>query len=344
MKILFFSRLFYPHIGGVEKHVYELSQRLIKKGHTIIVVTENFDGQQKDYELYQGISIYRIQVKNEKQKKWTIWKWLFNHKILIAQADIIHCHDVFFWYLPFRFLFPPKKVFTTFHGYEGIFPPAKKAILLRKVSEKLSFGNICVGDYLRKWYKTNPTFVIYGAINKLPIRQAIHKKIHIPIKIAFLGRLEKDTGVSLYIKALDELNKNKVNYFFEVFGDGSMKKQILQYGKVHGFIKNANESIRNTDILFASSYLSSMEAFYQKKLVISTYDNPLKKDILTMTPWSQWIVATDDPKTVASTIITFMQKPEYYKKNIENSYEWVCKQTWDSVVDIYLKLWSQNYK
>jgi len=71
---------------------------------------------------------------------------------LIQEADIVHCHDVFFWYLPFRFLYPKKKVFTTFHGWEGIFPPKWQAKVIRNISEKLSFGNICVGDFIRKWY------------------------------------------------------------------------------------------------------------------------------------------------------------------------------------------------
>jgi hypothetical protein len=53
---------------------------------------------------------------------------MWNNRDLIKEADIIHCHDVFFWYLPFRFLFPQKKVYIPFHGYEGNNPPNKRKI------------------------------------------------------------------------------------------------------------------------------------------------------------------------------------------------------------------------
>ena len=118
MKILFFSRLFYPHIGGVEKHVLEISRLLIKKGHKVCIITEKYENNLKSQEVIEGIDVYRIDIKN-KSKKLSVWSWLFKNVNLIKDADVVHCHDVFFWYLPFRFLFPFKKVYTTFHGYES---------------------------------------------------------------------------------------------------------------------------------------------------------------------------------------------------------------------------------
>lgn len=175
MTVLFLSRFFYPHIGGVERHVEEISKRLIKMGHEVVVVSESSTSEESpptSSKLWRGhhprcFKAYKIPVgENEKLKKFQIWRWLWRHRQLIKQADIIHCHDVFFWYLPFRFLYPQKPVFTTFHGYETKFPPSKKAIFVRKLSEKLSFGNICVGDYIKKWYRTNSNFTTYGGVRR----------------------------------------------------------------------------------------------------------------------------------------------------------------------------------
>ena len=119
MKILFFSRLFYPHIGGVEKHVFEVSKLLVKKGHEVTVITEQYSPELKLRKMIEGIEVFRIpKYKEGKFKKFKIWKWTLNNNQLIKNADIVHCHDVFFWYLPFRLLFPFKKVITTFHGHE----------------------------------------------------------------------------------------------------------------------------------------------------------------------------------------------------------------------------------
>ena len=165
MTIVFFTHRFWPEIGGVEKHALEVALELVKRGHKVTVLAEN-NGNLKDGEIYNGIEIIRIRIHtSERLKKFIIWKWLFINRKLIEKADVIHCHDVFFWFLPFRFLYPKKPVFTTFHGYETKFPPSYKAILMRKISEKLSFGNICIGDYIKKWYGTKPDFITYGGIS-----------------------------------------------------------------------------------------------------------------------------------------------------------------------------------
>ena len=90
MKILFLTRRFYPDIGGVEKHIDKISSELIKRGHEIIVITEN-PKNYKNHEKINGIEIYRIPIESENGKKWTIWKWLVKNRNLIKEADISSC-------------------------------------------------------------------------------------------------------------------------------------------------------------------------------------------------------------------------------------------------------------
>ena len=42
MTVVFFSRLFYPHIGGVEKHALEIGKILLKNNHKVVVFTEQY--------------------------------------------------------------------------------------------------------------------------------------------------------------------------------------------------------------------------------------------------------------------------------------------------------------
>ena len=98
MNVVFFARHFYPHIGGVEKHLFKISEILSKK-HTITVVTEQHDTSLPLSERYDNIHIYRIPIKgSEKNKKFEIWKYLYKHREIIRSSDIIHIHDVFFWF------------------------------------------------------------------------------------------------------------------------------------------------------------------------------------------------------------------------------------------------------
>lgn len=316
----------------------EISNLMVKDGHKVIVVTENHDW--KDTEEKDGIKIYRIPVgKSVWFKKFRIWWWLWNHQDLIKKADIVHCHDVFFWYLPFRFLYPRKKIFTTFHGYETQEKVSTRAEIMRKISEILSNGNICVGDFIAKWYGTKPDFVIFGGVNTKNYVE--YKPPKEPIKIAFAGRLEKDTGVHVYLKALDQLDEKKIKYQFFAYGDGSMKKYIEPYGETFGFVENVSDKIKYVDLVFASSYLTILEAMSLKKPVFAVDQNVLKRDYLEMTPFKDWIVIEDRPSKLAEYIVDYIQKPKDFMNAIEEAYDWTRTQSWDKIKNIYYQLWKK---
>lgn len=147
MKILFITHFYLPHIGGVEKHINEVAKRLERKGHIVKIISE------ADIK-YPHIKVFGLIY---------IWIWFFKNSKLIQDADVVHIHDVFIWYLPFRFICPRKEVFTTLHGWEGIWPIPLKYILYKKVASKLSFGVIAVGKYIEKYYEIEADKITYGA-------------------------------------------------------------------------------------------------------------------------------------------------------------------------------------
>lgn len=320
----------------------EVSRQLVQRGHKVIVLTEQHQESLKGKEIINSVVIYRIPVgKSEWLKKFRIWRWLFKHQDLIKKADIAHAHDVFFWYLPFRFLYPKKQVFITFHGYETHFPPAKKAIFVRKLSERLSFGNICVGDYIQKWYGTKPSYTSYGGVEILQINtNATNKKNK--LKILFIGRLENDTGLLIYLEALKILRKKEVDFEFEVCGDGSLRKLAEGEGRVVGFVPNLKTYLMRSDLIFSSSYLSILQAMLFKRPVFAAYNNPLKEDYLKMAPFARWIVIENSAIRIARKIIYHKYNKDKYNVLVEEGYNWVKAQRWDNVVSLYLKLWKMN--
>jgi glycosyltransferase involved in cell wall biosynthesis len=360
MTIVFLSRKFYPHIGGVEKHVQEISKILVKKGHRVIVISEQDSkshsiGYQSKLENARhtgnpiGIKSYKIRVGNDNWfKKFRIWRALWKNRKLILSSDIVHCHDVFFWYLPFKLLFPFKRVYTTFHGYEGNNIPGKKAIFMHKLSEKLSKGNICVGDVLKKWYGTKPNIITYGAVdfqmvNKFLVKNQNTNKFK--NKIVFFGRLEDETGVMKYVKALTILKNMKINLELDVFGEGSLKEEINKYNKDNNLrvnvfkpIMNIESVLNNYEYIFCSRYLSILEAMAFKKPIFAEYNNKIKKDYLTMAPFSKYIAIAKDEDEIAKEVVNLRSG----KSNISigKAYEWVKTETWEKMTDNYLKLWN----
>ena len=63
MTIVFLARRFYPLIGGVEKHVMEISKRLVAAGHRVIVVTE--EPPSYKVESYKVIKSSSVIARNE---------------------------------------------------------------------------------------------------------------------------------------------------------------------------------------------------------------------------------------------------------------------------------------
>ncbi|MDP2637841.1 MAG: glycosyltransferase family 4 protein [Candidatus Levybacteria bacterium] len=341
MKILFFTRLFYPHIGGVEKHILEISRILLKKGYSVVVVAERNDPNIKSEEILEGIQIHRINVgRNVWFKKFRIWKWLFENKYLIKEADVIHCHDVFFWYLPFRFLYRFKKVFTTFHGYES-YPVTKRAIVVRRISEKLSKGNLCIGDFIKKWYGTKPTYVSYGGV------KTSNMKMQNPVRISemsavFIGRLDEQTGIKTYVEAV-KLIRNKIPDFkFEVVGDGRLSQEINKYFRVLGFKDNPEKFLLKHNFAFVSRYLSILEAMAAKKLVFAVFDNPIKEDYLKLSPFAKHIIISRSAKEISEKVLFYLKNFSDKDRKVKEAFKFAKNQSWGNVVDIYQKLWGIN--
>ncbi len=337
MKVLFLTRRFYPEIGGVEKHVLEVSKRLVARGHNITVVAENYHSvDQSDTQYIKSkqpvkstriayfernkIRIHRLNVGADNRfKKFRIWLGMLGITREIRDADIVHCHDVFFWYLPFRFLFPGKKVFTTFHGYEG-FPVTKKEIIIRKISELLSHGTISVGSFIKKWYGANSDYVIYGGVD-VPRKT---KKISAPKAICF-ERLGDKTSISTYLKAAALIRAKIPNFSLElVNNDPIVTKHLIEFR-----------------YSFVSGYLSILESLAAKKMVFAVYDNPLKKDYLEITPFKSFINISKNPKELASKVQYFYSNKNIEQRQANLGYEWVKSQSWSKVVETYLKLWKK---
>ncbi len=59
MKIIQVAPYFYPHIGGVESHVFDLSRHLMRRGHRVVVLTSDYGGL-KERENVMGIPVRRV--------------------------------------------------------------------------------------------------------------------------------------------------------------------------------------------------------------------------------------------------------------------------------------------
>ncbi|HJZ05813.1 MAG TPA: glycosyltransferase [Patescibacteria group bacterium] len=306
MKVLFLTRLFFPHVGGVERHISGLINTLSKK-HKFTIITEQFSPDLPRHEVIKGVSIFRIPLANasEKHKKWLIWKWLLKNSYLIFSADIIHIHDVFFWILPFL-LFTRNRIFITFHGYEGVNAPVWKQKFWHKLAERLTRGNICIGDFHKKWYGTRPDIVSYGAVDQISTPTTKRAGA------IFIGRPTTDAGLEEY-KKLAKIHKIKLD--------------------IHTHTPNAARLIPRYKYAFVSRYLAILEALITKTPVIVHYNNAIKYDYLALAPFAKFISQFNDYRLADVFSIT----PD----KIQKGYKWAREQTWAKLAGEYETLWQK---
>jgi len=322
----------YPENGGVEKHIQKVAQILSKK-YELSVITTLTNLELSEFELIWGnIKCYRMpSYTDNKFKKFQIWKWLFIHRDILRGASVIHAHDVFFWIFPFVFGSKFKK-YITFHGWETKFPIPRKNIIIRKISEKLADGNICIGDFITKWYGTKADIISYGGVD--PARYPIKSSN----TLLFSGRLDRDTGFDTCVEVYKHL-KPRYHWKLHVVGDGPNRKLAPKDAKLFGFVKDPEKHVSTAKFVFTTGYLGILEAFAYKKLVISTYDNPLKKDYLLLHPMAKNMVIGKDWEEIVKKLQTLSDSQ--IQGMIRTAYNWSRQQTWEKVARQHEQLWSK---
>ena len=330
MKILFLSRRYYPDRGGIEKHIDEISKILIKQGHEILIVTQSKGTSKNRY----GAQIVRIpQNPKKSSEKLHVWKWFWKNRSILQNADIIHAHDVYWWYWPYRFLLLNKKSFVTFHGYET-YPIKRGAIVSRKISEILASGSIIVGDFMKKWYFAKPDKVIYGGVN-IPNKTSSPKNKYSAV---FMGRLDEHTGIMDYAKAVELVREDNPKFKFTILGEGRFANKLKKYS-LKKYNPDVDKFFQENNFAFVSRYLSILEAFANKRLVIAQYDNPVKKDYLEKTPYKDYIDIVNTPEAIAGKVNYLLKNNKEIENKVNRAFEWVQKSSWENVVDNYIKLW-----
>lgn len=87
---------FYPQPGGVEFHVYHLSQKLIDLGHSVIIITHDYGNRSGIRMLTNGLRVYyvpHIQVYRSSTVPSVFAEFaMFRNIFIREQIDIVHGH------------------------------------------------------------------------------------------------------------------------------------------------------------------------------------------------------------------------------------------------------------
>jgi len=96
-RICFASDFFYPSVGGVEMHQYQLAQCLMEHGHKVIVVTRTYNNRQGVRYLPNGLKVYYVPYRPSLDTVILpafAWHVPLYRKILLREGiEILHWHQ-----------------------------------------------------------------------------------------------------------------------------------------------------------------------------------------------------------------------------------------------------------
>lgn len=267
--IAIFSGYYFPHLGGVERYTYNLAKELHCMGYNIIIITSQYDIEQKNIEKTELAKIYRIPTYKVLVSRYPINK--INKKSRNLFKNIKEENIDFaivqtrFWamsYIASKFIkknnikslliehgsahFTVNNKILDYFGamYEHILTNSIK----RRIKSYYGVSNKCV-SWL-KHFNIEANGVLYNSID-ISIKKKYSKDIvkdNNKVKITFVGRMIEEKGVLKLIDAFKDLQKKYNNIELNLAGDGPILNKIIKENKNEDKI-NILGNLKHDDVL-----------------------------------------------------------------------------------------------
>jgi glycosyltransferase involved in cell wall biosynthesis len=372
MKIVMLSPYFYPHTGGTEKYVRDLSTAMIKEGHEVTVITNNLPKAKNapaHETLPEGIKVIRLDAVD-------LFSYLptsfgqFNLKMLEGY-DIVHCHVPAFSFLRSVAGKIKQPLIVTYHcdvtiseKYFGVPVPGWAVPIFEGINNMYARTLLAKADVV---YNTTNTYAETSPVMKhiphkvFPIGifsksiDDIQKKLSLtpdkkdPKQILFLGRLAGNKGCDYLVKAMPRVLEKFPDTKLVICGDGEEKAHILDLvtqfniGKSITFLGTATfdklVELYYTSIAYIFPSINRLEAFGIVQLeAMANYTAVVASDIpgpnaVMEVGRSGLLVPKQEPEALAQAIIQILADPEKAKAMGKRGRELVeTKYNWKTIV------------
>ncbi|XP_076368963.1 phosphatidylinositol N-acetylglucosaminyltransferase subunit A-like isoform X3 [Tachypleus tridentatus] len=235
------SDFFYPNMGGVESHIYQLSQCLLAKGHKVIVITHAYGNRKGIRYMTSGLKVYYLPllVIYNQCTLPTLFSTLplLRNIFIREKVTVVHGHSAFSA-LALESVFHAntmgiKTVFTD-HSLFG-FADASAIITNKLLQMALTLCNhvICVSHVgkentvLRAKVRPSLVSVIPNAVDTTIFTPDPSKRNPDKVTIVVISRLVYRKGVDFLAGVIPILCKNYPQVNFLIGGEGS-KRIVLE--------------------------------------------------------------------------------------------------------------------
>lgn len=241
---------FLPHLGGVERYVFNLATELSARGHQIIIITSQLPDM-TNHEKMNGFEVYRLPcwvfmdsrlpfIKPNKAFRETLKKIDgFSYDEILINTRL---YELSAWGVRWcrkRHISP----ILLEHGSAHINFESKLTSVVGECYEHMLTWYIkrnCqtyagVSKECNRWlrhFKIYTDMVLYNAVNRKDyedVKLKFRKNLGISdsaMVITFAGRLIPEKGILKLLSACQELNNENIPYYLLIAGDGELSGRI----------------------------------------------------------------------------------------------------------------------
>lgn len=244
--IAIFSGYALPHLGGIERYVHNLSNRLLEKGYRVIIVSSNYDNFVNFEEEGNLINI-RIPIHKLFKSRYPLPKKNREYRSLLKKLesykiDRIIVNTRFHLTTLVGAKFGKKNkipVYLIEHGSNHLSVNNKVLDffgliyehLLTKYVEKYVDYNYGVSKDATNWqkhFKIDSDGVWYNSIVRFD-KEVKEKKNDKKTTVLYAGRILKDKGIEDLIKAYKKVEKKYKDAELVIAGDGNYLEYLKKY-------------------------------------------------------------------------------------------------------------------
>ncbi|CAM9301311.1 unnamed protein product, partial [Discosporangium mesarthrocarpum] len=236
---------FYPRLGGVEMHIWSLSQCLLKRGHRVVVVTHSYDNRKGIRYMTNGLKVYYLPlvplVDADSMPTFCSFFPLFRQILLRERIKIIHAHQASSVMAHESMLFAKTMGYRVAYTDHSLFGFADAASIHLNKIMKFTMCSvdhaICVSNTCRENLVVRATLppesisAIPNAIDPSKFTPSIADRLPPGegerINIVIMSRLVYRKGIDLVAPVIEIMCKRHPELHFIVGGDGP-KRLLLE--------------------------------------------------------------------------------------------------------------------
>ncbi|WP_088102467.1 1,4-alpha-glucan branching protein domain-containing protein [Halalkalibacter urbisdiaboli] len=236
-------------VGGLSRHVFDLSRTMVSKGDEVHVITSFVDGY-PEYEVNQGVHVHRI--RGLQPEAASFYDWVASLNVAMAKYveklarkhtfDLIHAHD---WlvsvaakslkaYLELPLI---ATIHATEHGRnDGIHSSLQHEIHQKEWELMYEAKRVIVcSDYMKEEVQTlfdlpeEKITIIANGVDEELIRPKQINQFDLPLNNKFtvfsVGRIVKEKGYQTVIEAAEIIRERERQIQFVIAGKGPMLEE-----------------------------------------------------------------------------------------------------------------------